>query len=381
MHSETVKFLQALAVLVGTIVGVGTFGIPYAFSRAGFFVGLGYLGILSLVVLTLHLIYGEIVLRTPEKHRLIGYAEIYLGAWGKRIASLLMIFGIFGTLLAYTIVGGTFSKLLFDRFFTLGAGTWSILFFAVMAFFVITDFKTGAPAEVAMSAALLAIFVVIIGRALPDISFANLSMPNTLHDIFLPYGVVLFALAGGAAVPELRDILAGDGKMKKIITLGTLIPALLYALFAFGVVGVFGEATTRDAITGLALHYGPWMAIAGGLVGILTVATSFIVMGLVLKHAFIYDLKMRRSMAILTVLAVPLILFAVSTHDFVKVISFIGGVLGGVEGVLLLKLHRAARAKGQRQPEYSLHLPLGVYYMLGAVFAAGIVYEIVITAR
>ncbi|MDO8558185.1 MAG: aromatic amino acid transport family protein [bacterium] len=379
MRSETVKFLQALAVLIGTIVGVGTFGIPYAFSRAGFFIGLGYLGVLSLVVLTLHLIYGEIVLRTHEKHRLIGYAEIYLGTWGKRVASLLMIFGIFGTLLAYTIVGGTFSKLLFDHFFVLGIGTWSILFFAVMAFFVITDFKTGAPAEVAMSAVLLTIFVAIIGRALPDISFSNLSMPSTFHDIFLPYGVILFSLAGGAAVPELRDILAGDGKMKRIITIGTLIPALLYALFALSVVGAFGNTTATDSISSLASRYGSWMSIAGGLVGILTVATSFIVMGLVLKHAFIYDLKMRRSVAILTVLTVPLVLFAVSTHDFVKVISFVGGVLGGVEGVLLLKLHRAARAKGQRQPEYSLRMPLGVYYVLGTVFAAGIVYEIVFT--
>src|SRR3989344_4751068 len=216
MNTETKKNLQAAAILVGTIVGVGTFGIPYVFAQAGFLVGLGHVVVLSLVMLAIHLMYGEIVLRTQEKHRFIGYAGMYLGAWGRRIAIPMVIVGIFGTLLAYTIVGGNFTALLLNPFIELSTAWWSIIFFAVMAFFVITDFRTGAPAELLMNAIFLVTFVAIIGRSLPDISSANIFAQGDVTNFFLPYGVVLFAIAGGAAIPELRDVLLGDGRMKKV---------------------------------------------------------------------------------------------------------------------------------------------------------------------
>ena len=379
MNTETKKNLQAAAILVGTIVGVGTFGIPYVFAQAGFFVGLGHLAALSAVMLAIHLMYGEIVLRTQEKHRFIGYADIYLGTWGRRIAIPMVVVGIFGTLLAYTIVGGNFTALLFDPFVELSTVWWSLIFFAAMAFFIVTDFRTGAPAELLMNAVFLAVFTALIGRSLPDISAENIFAVHSTSNFFLPYGVVLFAVAGSAAVPELRDVLMGDGRMRRVIIWGTLIPVALYALFALAAVGVVGEATTPDAIGGLVARYGRWVAVAGGIVGALTTATSFIVLGLVLKHAFIYDLRVPKHISTMLVLGVPLLLFAVSTHDFVKVIGFVGAVFGGIEGILMLKLHRAAKILGRRSPEYSLHIPSFAYYIIGALYVAGIGYEIAYT--
>ncbi len=37
------KVLFAVFALVGMIIGVGTFGIPYAFSQSGFLIGFFYL--------------------------------------------------------------------------------------------------------------------------------------------------------------------------------------------------------------------------------------------------------------------------------------------------------------------------------------------------
>ena len=42
-----------------------------------------------------------------------------------------------------------------------------------------------------------------------------------------------------------------EHRIKKTIILGTLIPALLYALFVFSVVGVTEAGTSEDALTGL----------------------------------------------------------------------------------------------------------------------------------
>ena len=37
------EFLHATSILIGTMVGVGIFGIPFAFAKAGFWVGLSFL--------------------------------------------------------------------------------------------------------------------------------------------------------------------------------------------------------------------------------------------------------------------------------------------------------------------------------------------------
>ena len=79
---------RAIAVLVGTTIGAGIFGIPFVVSKIGFVPGIFYLLILGVLVLILNLAYGEIILRTPGDHQLTGYGEIYFGEIGKKIASL-----------------------------------------------------------------------------------------------------------------------------------------------------------------------------------------------------------------------------------------------------------------------------------------------------
>ena len=76
---------RAIAMLCGTVIGAGVLGIPYVIAQAGFLVGLLSILVLGLAVLFLNLFIGEIVLRTPGNHQLPGYAEKYLGKWGKRV--------------------------------------------------------------------------------------------------------------------------------------------------------------------------------------------------------------------------------------------------------------------------------------------------------
>ncbi|TRZ81084.1 hypothetical protein D4R86_03285, partial [bacterium] len=94
---------NAISIIIGTIVGVGIFGLPYAISKVGFLIGIPLLILLSGIVLYLHYLYGEIVLRTKRKQRLVGYAKKYLGGKGKSIATLSALFGLLGSQLAYLI--------------------------------------------------------------------------------------------------------------------------------------------------------------------------------------------------------------------------------------------------------------------------------------
>src|SRR3989344_3720313 len=99
-------FYSAIATLIGGIVGAGLFGIPYVFAKAGFLTATISFLIISIVVLFLHLAVGEIVLRTKEKHQLVGYANKYLGKCGKYFMLFVFLFILYGSLIIYSIGAG-----------------------------------------------------------------------------------------------------------------------------------------------------------------------------------------------------------------------------------------------------------------------------------
>src|SRR3989344_6158050 len=112
IFGKNLGFEEAVATLVGTIIGAGVLAIPYSMKKAGFLTGLLILVVLSIVVLFLFLFVGEIVLRTKGNHQLTGYAEKYLGKKGKLFLMFAMVFGTYGALVAYTIgVGRSFVSL------------------------------------------------------------------------------------------------------------------------------------------------------------------------------------------------------------------------------------------------------------------------------
>ena len=103
-----IRFLEGVFVLSGMIIGVGMFAIPFSFAAAGFWLGAAELVVLTCIVVILHLLYGEIVLATPEFHRMPGYVRVYLGRRAETVSWASTIFGITGTLLAYLIAGSLF---------------------------------------------------------------------------------------------------------------------------------------------------------------------------------------------------------------------------------------------------------------------------------
>src|SRR3989344_800615 len=96
------ELLEAIATLAGTVIGAGILGIPYIVQKTGFMVGLAYIIIIGLSVMIVNLCLGEVVLRTEGKHQLTGYAQKYLGKYGKWLMTFSMVVGIYGALTAYT---------------------------------------------------------------------------------------------------------------------------------------------------------------------------------------------------------------------------------------------------------------------------------------
>lgn len=369
------NFIFAVATLVGAIVGLGMFGIPYTASKAGFFVGLGYLIALGGIMVLVHLVIGEIVERTREKHRLTGYIEKYLGIRAKQIVGVIIIFAIYAALLAYLIVAGKFLELIFGNFsdsFALGLAFW-----AVMSALVLRGIKTIGAMELFMTALLVLFTGMLFFSGAKSINASNFSGLN-LGSFFLPYGVIIFALDGSFAIPEIRELLGISSKIyKRAIILGTLIPIFVYFIFMILIVGVSGPGTSEESLSGLSGSLGAGIVTIGAIFGLLAIATSYLVLGSNLKHTFQYDWKIKGWLAGLLVVSVPALIFIFGLQKFIEVISFSGAVFGAIIFIFTLLVYLKAKRHGDKQPGYVLNLPRVLVYGLIALFALGGIYEII----
>lgn len=373
------NFFYAIAVLIGTIVGAGIFGIPYVVAQSGFLIGTIFLISLTVAILLIHLIYGEIVCRTEKKCRLVGYAEHYLGKSGKKVATVSMLISLYGALLVYIIIGGEFFSVVLSPLFGGSVFTYSLIFLIICALAIFKDLILIKPLEFLMTVFLIFIIFIIFFAGLPYLNINNLKIINlNLKSLFLPYGVIFWALAGGSAIPEIKEALSNKGKFyKKVIVLGTLIPAVLYFLFMLVVVGTTGTATSPEAIQGLSGFLGKWVIILGAIFGILAVMTSFFVLGLNLKKIFWYDYKINKTVSWFLVCLIPLFGFFLGLRGFIPIISFLGVILGAVEGTLIILIYKKAKKFGNRIPEYSLKIPNIIIYFLIGIFILGLIYQII----
>ncbi|MBU0731786.1 hypothetical protein KKC88_02800 [Patescibacteria group bacterium] len=368
------SFWSGVALMIGTAIGAGIFGIPYVIAKVGFIPGILYILVLGAVILLTTLCYGEVVLRTKEKHQLPGYANKYLGVWGKRISLVAIVFSIFGAMLAYTIEIGVFLNALFSPVFGGSPRIYSLIFYALAAMAIYVGLKTVANIEKIMVAILLLIIAGLFIFGISEVNLSNFTEFNAAH-LLLPYGVILFALGAGTAVPDARFLLGKNPKkLLNVISIGVIVPLIVYLIFTFLVVGITGTETTESAIIGLGLALGPIMLLVGAIFGVLSMSTSFLALGNVLKETFMFDFKVKKLLAWLIVMVVPLIIYLFDVLSFIEAIGFAGGVVGGVEGIIMVWMFHRAKKKGDRKPEYDLKIPQPVLWFMYVIFFGGIIY-------
>ncbi|TET84646.1 MAG: amino acid permease, partial [Candidatus Nealsonbacteria bacterium] len=372
------KFFFAISILLGTIVGAGIFGIPYVIARSGIIPGFFYLLILGGAVLLIHLFFGEIVLRTKEKHRLPGFAQKYLGEKARILIAASTLLAITGALLAYTIIGGDFLKIVFSPFLNLSSFYFSLIFWAILSYFIFQGIKLIAPTQLLMNIAFIFIIFLIFCFALPKINLQNFSLINP-ENIFLPYGIILFSLIGWSAIPIISEIFENSKerrKIKKVIIVSVIAVIFLYFLFTLSVVGVSGQNTSSEALHGLLPFLGQTIVVLGALFGILAIATSFLILGNYLKNTLFYDFKIPRIISATISCGIPLILFLIGFRGFIEVVGLVGTIVGVIEGVIIVLIFKKAKLSGNRRPEYSLKIPSILLYFLIAIFILGAVSQV-----
>jgi len=368
------KTVLASFSLIGTIIGAGIFAIPYVIIQSGLAPVIFYFILLTLVVLTTHLLFGEIVLRTKGKHRLVGYAQKYLGQKAKHILGVVVLINTIGSLLVYLILSGEFLKLISADLF--GGANGVLIAWALYSVLIFFGLKAVSFSEFAMDLAMFIIGFLIIGLCLPHIGLANapLSVPRNL---FLPFGIILFSLTGMSAIPEAANILGGKKGLKLAIISAILVCSLFTLLFGLAVALTSGQNTTQEGLVGLKPILGDNILIFGGIFGFLSVATSFLIIGHYLKNTFELDYGFNKLAAFLVVCFAPLVLFLAGLRHFVAVIAILGAFSGTIEGIAVVFIYLKAKKNGDQQPSYNLRIPKIILGFIIAILCLGALLQII----
>lgn len=370
------KVLKAISILLGTVIGAGVFGIPYVMEKSGVAIGFLYLLVLGTAVFFIHLFFGEAILRTQGNMRLPGLSQKYLGSFAKKIAAISVVIGVIGALLAFLILGGHFLNVLLGDGFS--QSQFTLIFGAALSYFIFRGVRLIASIELLTNILFFSVIAVLIFFALPQFNISNVSIINA-PNIFLPFGVILFSLIGWSAIPEIIDFLKSPQdkkKIKKVVAISTAVVILFYILFALVLIGVTGKNTTQDALSGLTPFLGNKVIFFGALAGLITLADSFLVLGLYLRNTFIYDFKLSNNLSALIVCGMPLILFLAGFRSFIAALGFTGTIIGVVEGILVILIFKRAKTLGDRQPEYDLKVSPLVLYFVAAVLVLGALTQI-----
>jgi len=382
------EVFAAIATLIGCIIGAGVLGIPYVIAKAGLLSGLLNIVGIGLAVLVMHLYLGEVVLSTKDNHQLTGYAEKYLGKKGKLLMMFAMIFGIYGALIAYTLGEGVTLSAIFGGSPIL----FSLIFFIIVSLIVFLGITALKESELLITSLMLITVIIISLLSFSKFDFSNLSLfnpaNNSLFIMFSPYGVVLFAFLGTAAIPEMKEELVKNKKaMKKAIIIGTLIPLFIYLLFAFITVGVVGlegfnslNIDERVATIALGRMVGPLMVIFGNLFAVFAMATSFIALGTALKEMYEYDYNLNKYLAFFLTISFPFLIFVVDAFikdvtNFINALGIAGAISGGTTGILIILMFWKIKA-AKSKVVFNLIKSKAVGYLLIFLFSLGILFEV-----
>jgi len=356
------NFWLAVFSLVGTTIGAGIFSLPYVFAKTGFFIGLVEFIIVVFVVLFIQQTLGEIILRTKDRKRLVGLASVYLGRFWRFLVIMSVLLGGVGVLLIYIVFGGKFLSLITGQDIF-----WSSLVFFIFWFLaVLVRPKTFGKTEFYISSLVIFIIVLVLFFNFESINFNNFRGFD-IKNILLPYGVILFAMTGYTVIPKMEDLLGDEKhKLKKAIKYGTLIPAAIYLIFVFIVLGVSGESTSADAIFGFSqvLNSGFIMFI-GSILGLLAISEAALSFGVYFRETLWYDLKLNKKLAWVLTGAVPLFLFVLGVRDIIPIIGIVGALFFGFQAIAILMIHKKIKNSA------------GVfYYIIGIAISLGAVFEI-----
>ncbi len=328
--------LLPASILIGTTIGAGMFSLPFIFKATGLATGFFYLLFLGLVYACLYYFFADLILRTSGAHRIVGLAKIYLGKPGFWLTIFSSLFQQFFVLAIYLILAPSFSR------FLLGGDYWNHLlaFWAIGSAIILFNVRRIALFEFLINAGMVLIIALIFLWGMGNFPANVLDNWKTLDfSKFAAVGPILFALSGTLAIPEVidyfREAKIPVSYLKKSILVGAAVPVVAYILFVLGVLGISG-AVSEDSVSGLIGNLPDFLLIFVGILGIFSLISSYIVIGLNSRRMLELDIGLPDIAAKILVVVIPLLLYVGGLKDFIDGINFVGSIFLPLDGILII---------------------------------------------
>jgi len=362
-----IVFLKSAGLMVSTTLGAGMFALPYIVQRSGWGTALIYLALMAALISYVHHTYLNVLHKENEKLRLLGLVRAYWGEAGFFGAFLVIAIGLVLTLAAYLVLGVEFASFIWPQISPRNA---LVLFWmAGIAPFVLQTRKL-VGAELVAAVAMIGIIAVVVATAdNVDSIRLNFSLADDAKAWFLPFGAILFSLAGWTAIEPIYEITQDKKMMSPMrwgMVIGTFFSAAVYIFFIWGILA--GGKHIGVEVMDIVLGWPTWKAQTLGVLGISLLLTSFWPIALEVKNSLEKDLFWPHWRSSFFVLILPLALVLAGLNSFLELVEFVGGVFAAAQYVLILlvaaKIFKRTSASGWIR--YGLHL----------VFAVGIVYTV-----
>lgn len=367
------NYFYAIATLIGTIIGAGIFSLPFVVNKSGLLPFYALIIILALIQYYLHKMYAEVVLATKSEHQVPGYVAVYAGRKYKKAATVFSLLGSYGSILAYIIIGGIFLHSLLSPFFGGSEFVYSFSLFAIGSLIVFFGIKTVASVELFMTAFLVLIVIFITGKSFDFINLDNFTAIDWRYAM-LPYGLVFFSVGGQTAIPTVCRLMEKNKKsIKSAIFWGTMLPALITAVFVTVVVGVTGDRTTPDTLAGLDNVFSSHVVVLALIFGFLSIITSFLTVVQAAKETFLLDFKMNEKLSWALACLPPFVLFLFGVNSLTAVVGVTGAITGGVIGMIIIYLSLRVQKKPEQTSPIKTGMNIFAAVLLSSLFVIGMI--------
>ena len=354
------KELYAIMLLMGTIIGAGIIGLPYAFQKSGFLFGLLNLVVLGTIITMMTIYVGELSTYWKGKHQLTGYVGKFVGRKWKSVAVAFETFGIYTALIAYYIgIGISISNLT-----GIDPKIISTVFFLIASPFVYFGTKSVSKGEFFLMSIKIALILFLFIELIPKIKIGNLLTANPEYILF-PFGITLFSLLGYTVMPEVSQIIK-KSQIKKIVVISMVSSIAVYLIFTAGFVGAFNNVLQipSENLSGN-------LALIGDILIFLILSTPYLALSLAVRDVYYLDLKMRKSFAWLLACLIPFLLYLYLNVGFVNLLSISGAYTGGGLGILtMVSVLKAREGRKIKKSKWPIYISI-------AIFLIGIAYETV----
>lgn len=360
------NYVHPVAVFSGGMIGVGFLSLPYIAEKTGIWVMAVYFLVLTSLIIAINLMFCQISLKTPDFKRLPGFVDYHLGKWAKIVMMLSIVLGILGVLLIYLIIGGQFLNSALGPIFSGNLLTYVLIYFSIASVIVYFDIKVIKNAELWILLFLFLSLLLVFVEGFSKIKLSNIFIPDfklQLSNLFLPYGAILFSLWGVGLIPEVEEMLVGRKiLLKKVVTISTIIVSIFYFLFVLLIMGITGSQTGESALPELKNFLPPSVVFISLIAGVAATIGAFITQAIILKKTLMFDLKIKHWHAFVITCFIPLIFLLLGLDSFIPLVSLVGGVLAGVDGILILMVYRKIGGKS------IFIFPLFLVFILGTIY-------------